>query len=92
MATGYAYSQFRRRGANPPAVVGVALTLEGILSTVAFTIVVAAAAIVSGNPAAAAGLAGDLAAVVGTTFRGRASQRSRQAAPATGRLAGVRLA
>lgn len=52
MATGYAYREFRRRGAEP-AQVSVALTLAGIFSTVAFALLAAAGAIATGNLAAA---------------------------------------
>jgi uncharacterized membrane protein YbhN (UPF0104 family) len=53
MATGYAYSEFRRRGAEP-AQVSVALALSGVFSSVAFGVVAAAGAIITGNLAAAA--------------------------------------
>jgi uncharacterized protein (TIRG00374 family) len=54
MATGYAFRQLRRRGVDA-AQAGVALTMAGIVSTVAFAAVIVAAAVFSGNPAAAAG-------------------------------------
>jgi uncharacterized membrane protein YbhN (UPF0104 family) len=52
MATAYAQRQFRARGADA-ATVGLALLIAGVVSTVAFAVIVAVGAIVSGSPAAA---------------------------------------
>ncbi len=60
MASRQAYRQFREGGADPAAA-SLTLTLAGIVSTVTLATVVAAAAVLSGNPAASAG--GLLAAV-----------------------------
>jgi putative heme transporter len=57
MAAGYAYHQFRARRVDP-TIAKAALTLAGIISTAAFALIVVAAALVSGNPAAAASAAG----------------------------------
>jgi uncharacterized protein (TIRG00374 family) len=54
MATGYAYRQLRRRGVEA-AQASVALSLAGIISTVAFAAVIVTAAVASGNPATAIG-------------------------------------
>jgi uncharacterized protein (TIRG00374 family) len=60
MATAYTYRQLRRHAVDP-ASAGVALTIGGILSTVAFAVIVALGTILSGNPVAAAlGLVGTL--------------------------------
>lgn len=61
IATAYGYREFRRAG-TPPELVSMALTIAGVFSSVAFAIVVAAGALVTGNPAAAtAALAGSVA-------------------------------
>jgi putative heme transporter len=52
IATGYAYRDFRRAGARPEHV-SVALTAAGVFSTVAFMVVAATGALITGNPAAA---------------------------------------
>ena len=60
IATAYAYRDLRRAGARAEHVT-VALTVAGVFSTVAFTAVAAAGALLTGNPAAAAvSLAGSL--------------------------------
>jgi uncharacterized membrane protein YbhN (UPF0104 family) len=53
IATGYAYRDFRRAGARAEHV-SVALTVAGVFSVVAFTVVAATGALITGNPAAAA--------------------------------------
>lgn len=53
IATAYAYRDFRRAGARAEHV-SVALTVAGVFSTVAFAVVAAAGALLTGNPAAAA--------------------------------------
>jgi putative heme transporter len=53
MASRQAYRQFREGGADPAAA-SLTLTLAGIVSTVTLATVVAAAAVLSGNPAASA--------------------------------------
>lgn len=61
IATAYAYRDFRRAGAAPEHV-SMALTVAGVFSSVAFAVVAAAGALVTGNPAAAAvALAGSAA-------------------------------
>ncbi len=63
IATAYAYRAFRRAGAAPEHV-SVALTVAGIFSSVAFAVVAATGALITGNPAAAAAaLAGSTALV-----------------------------
>jgi putative heme transporter len=52
IATGYAYRDFRRAGARPEHV-SVALTVAGVFSTVAFMVIAATGALITGNPAAA---------------------------------------
>lgn len=52
MATAYAQRQFRARGADT-AMVGLALLIAGVISTVAFAVIVALGAMASGSPAAA---------------------------------------
>ncbi len=64
MATRYAYKQFRRGGVDPAAAT-ITLTLAGIVSTVAFAMVIVIAAVASGNPVAALGTV--LGAVVAAT-------------------------
>jgi uncharacterized protein (TIRG00374 family) len=54
MATRYAYRQFRRVGVERSAAT-FALTLSGVVSTVAFAVVMVIAGLMSGNPAVAAG-------------------------------------
>jgi uncharacterized membrane protein YbhN (UPF0104 family) len=53
IATAQLYRDYRRDGGQP-AQVGVALTVAGVLSSVAFALVVTAGAVVTGNPLAAA--------------------------------------
>ena len=53
MAAAYAQRQFRAGGADT-AMAGLALLIAGIVSTVAFAVIAAVGAIVSGSPAAAA--------------------------------------
>ncbi len=53
IATAYAYRDFRRAGARAEHV-SVALTAAGVFSTVAFMVVAATGALITGNPAAAA--------------------------------------
>jgi len=53
MATAYAYRDFRRAGARAEHV-SVALTTAGVFSTVAFLVIGAAGALMTGNPVAAA--------------------------------------
>jgi putative heme transporter len=83
LAVAYSQRQFRARGADPAAV-GLALAVAGVISTVAFAVVIAVGAVVSGNPAAAvAGLvtslcaaaAAGLVVVVLHSPRGRARLR-----------------
>jgi putative heme transporter len=52
LALAYTQRQFRARGADP-ARVGLALVVAGVISAVAFAVIVAVGAIVTGNPAAA---------------------------------------
>jgi uncharacterized protein (TIRG00374 family) len=54
MATRYAYRQFRRVGIERSAAT-FALTLSGVVSTVAFAVVIVIAGLMSGNPTVAAG-------------------------------------
>jgi uncharacterized protein (TIRG00374 family) len=63
MATRYAYGQFRRVGIERSAAT-FALTLSGVVSTIAFAVVIIIAGLMSGNPAVAAGSV--LAAVAAT--------------------------
>jgi uncharacterized protein (TIRG00374 family) len=79
IATGYAFRDFRRGGADAGQA-SVALTVAGAFSTVAFVVLVAVGAFLTGNPAAAAGalaciLAG--AAVVIWLLRGVRDARAR---------------
>ncbi len=53
IATAYAYRDFRRAGARAEHV-SMALTVAGVFSTVAFAVVAATGALITGNPAAAA--------------------------------------
>ena len=53
IATAYAYRDFRRAGASPEHI-SVALTVAGVFSTVAFAVVAATGALITGYPAAAA--------------------------------------
>jgi putative heme transporter len=53
IATAYAFRELRRAG-SAPELVSMALTVAGIFSSVAFAIVAAAGALITGNPAAAA--------------------------------------
>jgi putative heme transporter len=69
MAAAYAQRQFRARGADA-ATVSLALLVAGVISTVAFAVVVTVGAVLSGNPAAAvAGLVSSVccAAAAGLT-------------------------
>jgi uncharacterized membrane protein YbhN (UPF0104 family) len=52
MAAAYAQRQFRARGADT-AMAGLALLIAGVVSTVAFAVIAAAGAMLSGSPAAA---------------------------------------
>jgi putative heme transporter len=52
LATAYSQRRFRGRGADTAAV-SLALLIAGVISTVAFAVVVAVGAVASGNPAAA---------------------------------------
>lgn len=52
MATAYAQRQFRAHGADT-AMAGLALLIAGVVSTVAFAVIAAVGAVLSGNPAAA---------------------------------------
>ena len=64
LALAYTHRQFRHRGADP-ASVSLALAVAGVISAVAFAVIVAAGAIVTGNPAAAVlGLVTSAAAAV----------------------------
>jgi uncharacterized membrane protein YbhN (UPF0104 family) len=54
MATTYAYRQFREQRVDP-VIAKAALGLAGAVSSVAFTVLVVLAAVLSGNPAVAAG-------------------------------------
>jgi putative heme transporter len=64
MATTYAYHQLRAQRVDP-VIAKAALALAGVLSTVAFAVVIVLAALLSGNPAAAAGaIASALACLV----------------------------
>jgi putative heme transporter len=67
MATSYACRQFQKQGVTPAAI-GLALAVAGIFSTVAFTLVVALGALLSGNAVSAAlgviGVVGLLTGVV----------------------------
>jgi putative heme transporter len=53
LAAAYTQRQFRARGADA-APAGLALLIAGVISTVAFAVIVAVGAVLSGNPAAAA--------------------------------------
>ncbi len=65
IATAYSFRQLRRAG-TAPELVSMALTVAGVFSTVAFAVVAAAGALITGNPAAAvAGLAASLALAAG---------------------------
>ena len=65
MATSYACRQFQKQGVTTAAT-GLALAIAGIFSTVAFTLVVALGALVSGNAVSAAlGLIGVVALLTG---------------------------
>jgi uncharacterized membrane protein YbhN (UPF0104 family) len=67
IATAYAYRDFRRAGAAPERV-SMALTVAGVFSSVAFAVVAAVGALVTGNPAAAAvALAGSAAIAAAVT-------------------------
>jgi putative heme transporter len=83
LAVAYTQREFRARGADP-ATVGLALAVAGVISTVAFAVVIAVGAVVSGNPAAAvAGLVTSLCAAAAAVLvvvvlhspRGRARLR-----------------
>jgi putative heme transporter len=64
LAAAYTQRQFRARGADP-ATVSLALLIAGVVSTVAFAVIVAAGAVSSGNPGAAfAGLLTSLCCAV----------------------------
>jgi uncharacterized membrane protein YbhN (UPF0104 family) len=64
VATAYSFRQFSRRGIDP-AVVGWALAVSGIISSFAFSVVVAAGALASGSATAAVlGLAGAVVLVL----------------------------
>ena len=84
IATASLYRDFRRRGAQA-AQVSMALTVAGVLSSVAFAGVVAAGALVTGNPAAAGAAVAvavvgvELAVVVGLALH-YPTMRSRLAA------------
>jgi uncharacterized membrane protein YbhN (UPF0104 family) len=52
MAAAYTQRQFRARGADP-AWVSLALLIAGVISTVAFAVIVAAGAVLTGDPVAA---------------------------------------
>ena len=52
MAAGYSQRQFRARGADT-ATVSLALVIAGVISTVAFAVIAAVGAVVSGSPAVA---------------------------------------
>lgn len=52
MAAGYSQRQFRARGADT-AMAGLALLIAGVVSTVAFAVIAAVGAMLSGSPAAA---------------------------------------
>ena len=72
IATAALYKDFRRSGAEA-AQVSMALTMGGVLSSVAFAAVVAVGALVTGNPAAAvAALAGAAAGVAAVAVAGLA--------------------
>ena len=72
IATACLYRDFRRSGAQA-AQVSMALTVAGVLSSVAFAVVVAAGALVTGNPAAAvAALAGAAVGVAAAAVAGLA--------------------
>lgn len=76
--------QYRRRGIDPASVT-VALAIAGVISTITFAAVVAAGAIVSGNPAGAAvGLFTGTASVsVSHSDHPRTAFRARKDAPRT---------
>jgi putative heme transporter len=64
LATAYCHQRYQAGGADP-AKAGMALVVAGLISTVAFAVVVGAGGVVSGNPAASlAGLATSLLAAV----------------------------
>lgn len=66
IATAYTFRELRRAGTAPERV-SMALTVAGVFSTVAFAVVAAAGALISGTPAAAvAGLATALALAAAT--------------------------
>ena len=83
LATAYSHQRFRASGADP-ADVSMVLLIAGLISTVAFAVVVGAGAVVSGNPAASlAGLLTSMLAALSMGFlvvalhwpRGRARLR-----------------
>ena len=64
LATAYCHQRYRAGGADP-AKAGMALVIAGVISTVAFAVIVGVGALRSGNPAAAlAGLVTSLLAVM----------------------------
>lgn len=68
LAGAYSQRQFRDRGADPAAV-GLALLIAGVISTVAFAVIIALGALLSGNPAAAvAGLLTSLGTAIAVAF------------------------
>ena len=67
MAAAYAQRQFRARGADT-AMIGLALLIAGVVSTVAFAVIAAAGGILSGSPAAA--LTGVLTGACGAAAAG----------------------
>jgi uncharacterized protein (TIRG00374 family) len=66
IATTQLYRDFHRNGAQP-AQAGVALTIAGVLSSVAFAVVVTVGALLTGNPAAAGAAIAAAAVGVGVT-------------------------
>jgi putative heme transporter len=67
LAVAYTQRQFRARGADP-ARVSLALVVAGVISAVAFAMIIAVGAIVTGNPAAAVfGLITSIASAAGVT-------------------------
>ena len=66
IATAHAYRDFRRAGSSPEHV-SMALAVAGVFSSVAFAVVAAVGALITGNPAAAViGLAGSVVLAAAT--------------------------
>jgi uncharacterized protein (TIRG00374 family) len=83
MATRYAYRQFRLGGIDRSTAT-ITLTLSGVVSTIAFAVVIVIAAVISGSPTAAAG---SLLAAVAATVTVAAVLRSARSPRGRDRLA-----